>query len=516
MKSAAFWRLNTSVAILALSASTALADLTAQDVWADWEGYLTSTGYTVSSRNTATAGGLRIDDLVLTMDIRDEMNDADVVFTFTVNMGSLNFTETGDGSVEIQLPQRMPMTIRGSDDDGGAGEVRLEVTQTNPKMRASGDPDALTYDYSTALMKVALLDITEDGEPISPEVVRFSANISNVVSKTVMENTDGLRSFDFDYTSQGLIYDFGFEDPEKNDRFNMTGGADALSMSGSVNLPTDIDPEDITLMVQSGFSALIELSTLGGMTDINGTEGGSAIEVSATSDKTTFGLALSSEGVGYDIIQENISLNVAGDDIPLPISTTASEASTGFLIPVLKGDDPQPFQFGMTLADFTVPDFLWGMFDPAGQLPRDPATISFDISGALKVLEDLLDPEVAERMDSEEDSPFELLSMVLDELAVYAVGASLYGTGDFTFDNSDTETFDGLPRPVGFVDLSVAGANTLLDTLVNMGFVSDDDAMGARMMLSLFGVPGDEPDTINSRIEINEEGHVLANGQRIQ
>lgn len=515
MKSAAFWRLNTSVAFLALSASTALADLTAQDVWADWEGYLTSTGYTVSSRNTATAGGLRIDDLILTMEIQDEVNDANVVFSFIVDMGSLNFTETGDGSVDIQFPQRMPITIKGSGDDGN-GEIRLEVTQTNPKMRASGDPDALTYDYSTALMKVALLDINEDGEPISPEVVRFSANISNVVSKTVMEHTDELRSFDFDYTSQGLIYDFGFEDPEKGDRFNMTGGADALSMSGSVDLPTDIDPEDLTLMLQSGFSAMVEVSTRGGMTDINGTEGGSSIEMSATSDKTTFGIAVSSDGVGYDVIQENITLNLAGDEIPIPVSTTASEASTGFLMPVLKSDDPQTFQLGMTLADFTVPDFLWGMFDPAGELPHDPATVSFDMSGTLKMLENLFDPEVMARMESDEYKPFDPLSIVFDELAVYAVGASLYGTGDFTFDNSDTKFFDGLPRPVGFVDLSVAGANTLLDTLVNMGLVSDDDAMGARMMLSLFGVPGDEPDTINSRIEINEEGHVLANGQRIQ
>ena len=29
-------------------------------------------------------------------------------------------------------------------------------------------------------------------------------------------------------------------------------------------------------------------------------------------------------------------------------------------------------------------------------------------------------------------------------------------------------------------------------------------------------LPGDAPDTLNSKLEINAEGHILANGQRIQ
>ena len=55
-----------------------------------------------------------------------------------------------------------------------------------------------------------------------------------------------------------------------------------------------------------------------------------------------------------------------------------------------------------------------------------------------------------------------------------------------------------------------------LDKLIEMGLVSDQDAMGARMMMSMFAVPGSEPDTLSSTIEVNEQGHVLANGQRIK
>jgi hypothetical protein len=55
-----------------------------------------------------------------------------------------------------------------------------------------------------------------------------------------------------------------------------------------------------------------------------------------------------------------------------------------------------------------------------------------------------------------------------------------------------------------------------MDTLVNMGLLPQEQAMGARMMMGLFARPGDGPDTLTSTIEVKEDGSVLANGQRIQ
>jgi hypothetical protein len=57
--------------------------------------------------------------------------------------------------------------------------------------------------------------------------------------------------------------------------------------------------------------------------------------------------------------------------------------------------------------------------------------------------------------------------------------------------------------------------NGLIDTLSTMGLLPTDQVMGARMMLGLFTVPvGD--DELTSTIEVNAEGHILANGQRLQ
>ena len=62
----------------------------------------------------------------------------------------------------------------------------------------------------------------------------------------------------------------------------------------------------------------------------------------------------------------------------------------------------------------------------------------------------------------------------------------------------------------------LTGGNGLLDTLVGLGLLPEEQAMGARMMLGLFARPGDGPDTLVSTIEVKEDGSVLANGQRVR
>ena len=132
------------------------------------------------------------------------------------------------------------------------------------------------------------------------------------------------------------------------------------------------------------------------------------------------------------------------------------------------------------------------------------------------MLFDFLNPDQAAALQSSGAAPGELIALTLNNLVVDAVGARLTGTGDFTFDNSDLVSFGGIPRPTGAIDLKLVGGNGLLDKLVAVGVLPQQQAMGARMMMGLFAVAGPEEDTLNSKIEINEAGHILANGQRVQ
>lgn len=55
-----------------------------------------------------------------------------------------------------------------------------------------------------------------------------------------------------------------------------------------------------------------------------------------------------------------------------------------------------------------------------------------------------------------------------------------------------------------------------MDKLVAIGLLPAQQVTGARLMLGLFAVPGATPDTLSSKIEFNEAGQILANGQRIK
>ena len=97
-----------------------------------------------------------------------------------------------------------------------------------------------------------------------------------------------------------------------------------------------------------------------------------------------------------------------------------------------------------------------------------------------------------------------------------AVGIKLTGTGDFAFNNGDLESFGGFPAPSGEANFQLSGANTLIGKLIEMGLITESDAMGARMMMGMFAVPGEDEDTLTSKIEIAEDGQILANGQHIK
>ena len=108
-------------------------------------------------------------------------------------------------------------------------------------------------------------------------------------------------------------------------------------------------------------------------------------------------------------------------------------------------------------------------------------------------------------------APGQLNAVNINEIKLNIAGAELTGDGDFAFNN------DGMmPVPSGVMNMMLTGGNGLLDTLVGMGLVPEEQAMGARMMMGLFTRPGDGDDTLVSTIEVNEDGSILANGQRIK
>ncbi len=492
-----------------VASHAAHADLAAQDVWADWKSYLASAGYSVSGDETSSGNGLTVDNMALSMLMPDGSG------TFAVTIDTISFTENGDGTVAIAMPGSIPMMFEGSVEGEEPVKGVLTYTQTGNTMVASGTPQDLLYTYTASQAAIALSSLTIDGTPVLESQAKVSVTFTNIASSTRMQLGE-LRTYVQRGTADSLDYDIAFIDPETQDNGKFKGAIQGVAFDGSGAIPLDMDPSNFNQMLADGFAVDGAFTYASGNSSIQGVGDGQNFSLTSASQGGEISVTMDASKIAYDVDQKQTALNMSSSDFPLPIDINAALSAFKLSIPVAKSDTEQDFSVGMTLSDFTMSDMLWSMFDPAAQLPRDPATIALDLTGKVKMLFDFLDPNVAASLESSGEAPAELNALTINKLLVSMVGASVSGTGDFTFDNSDKETFDGMPRPMGHVDLDVSGANGLLDKLTAMGFIGDQEVMGARMMMTMLAVPGDSPDTLKSKIEINEQGHVLANGQRIK
>ncbi|MFY2823111.1 DUF2125 domain-containing protein [Ruegeria sp. MALMAid1280] len=497
-------------AVLAYAVATqgALADVTAQQVWDDWQAYLTQMGYAVSAEQSVSGNVTTITDMTMVVEVPDSED------SFQMAIPQMTLTENGDGTVNIGLPENLPMTVSGDEEDSSFS-VDIVYYHDGLEMVVSGDPDDMTYDYSAPTLGAKLANLTVDGDTMPNDVLALDVKLSDVAGSSQMKIGEN-RKVDQKFTADGLTYDLVFNDPEGSDDGKIDGAMKDLAFEGLSVIPSDFDGSDPASFFQgdTSFSGLFTYGS--GNTAIDGTSEGQAFSMGSESQGGRFGASLDEQRLAYDIEQNNAKLAVTTADLPFPIEIAMAKTGVSFEFPLKQSEEEQPFGFALNLTDFTMSDVLWSIFDPAGALPRDPATITLDTTGTAKILTNFFDPASIEAMEESGEAPGELNSLKINELLVSLVGAKLTGDADFTFDNSNTEEFDGMPAPSGVANLQLVGANALIDKLIGMGLVEESDAMGARMMMGLMAVPGDEPDTLNSKIEFTEDGQILANGQRIK
>lgn len=496
----------TSLVMLATGAS---ADVTAKDIWTDWKGYMSGFGYEVEATEAMSGNSLIITDMKLGFALPEEEGD------IAMTVDKVDFVDNGDGTVSITFPEVMPMKFIMTPNGGPSINAAVNYTTQNFKMTASGDPSKVTYDYSGDAIAFTLDELEIDGESLGDDIAKVAFNSTGVSGRTIM-TVGALRAVEQAMTLASSTYSMRFKEPGGTDGFDMTGAIGKMTFNGQSTLPKTIDPNDFNAAMKAGFAIDGTFSYENSSSEFAITDRGDVMQGNSSAQYASAGIVMNKDKLEYDIDSTGIAFNLMGGEVPFPIEVAMGEMDINFMMPVAKSDVPSDFAVGLNLADFSTSEMLWSLVDPTGALPHDPATLSFDITGKAKWLFDLFDPEQMAAVEDGEMAPGELNALTLNKLLVSIAGAKLTGTGDFTFDNTDLESFDGMPKPTGAVDVELVGGNGLMDKLVEMGLLPQEQAMGARMMMGLFARPGEGEDTLKSKLEINEEGHIIANGQRIQ
>lgn len=491
------------------------ADVTPAQVWDDLSELLEGVGYEVSVTESESGGNLLLGDLTLRMAIPESEGQA--AGDVTVGLADLTLEDLGDGTVGLRFPSPMPIEVRVTEEGTDPVEMTLELTQDALSLIASGDPDALNYAYSADATQLDLVRLVAEGEELSRDVFSASLGTGPLSGNSEVATVDGKRRYGHSYQTGELRYDLSGSDPEQPDATaQVSGRLTGLTSKGESVIPEIADQSDASAIMSAGFEGSGAFTFETGQTSFAFTEDGNTTTGSSSSQGGRLEGALDGTRMSYALSLDTLTYEAEGGELPFPVSAAIEKVGLNLSLPLAEAEAPQDMALGMTLGGLTLSDAIWGIFDPGATLPRDPATVAFDITGKATPLVSIFDPAGLTKLEEEETPPAELNALTLNSLTVSAAGAEITGQGDFTFNQDDTESFGGMPAPEGEVTFNISGANGLIDKLIAMGLLSQQDAMGARMMLGMFTVPGSAPDTQVSTIEVNDQGQILANGQRIK
>lgn len=500
MKQGGFW--GVSAAFVLIGTTALHAQVTAEQVWQNWKDL--SAGY--GQELTTTGETRQGDTLVVTgMAFTSTAPDA----TVTGSLEEVRFRELGNGTVEITMSPRYPITMEIDDVDGPVA-VNLELTHQNLKMIAGGSPDSTSYDFSADRMDIATTGVTQAGAAMP---FKGAMAITGLGGNYVVTRKDGgMVDLASTVNAGSMNLTFAGTDPDTNGElaFDMTIAQLAAVTSG--NFGAMLEMEDIGPALAAGLAADFAVTYGASALDMKVLENGQETTVAAKATGGSIGAAIDRVRMAYKGGATGVDVKVTGGGLPLPeVAVSYTEAAFDFLVPVGKGDAPQDFVLSVALRDMAVSDGIWSLFDPMANLPRDPVTLVIDAKGTATLTADLLD----EAAMASGAPPGTLESLSVPTILLKLAGAELTGNGALTFDNTDLETFGGIPAPTGKIDLQLVGGNTLIDKLVAMGLIPEDQAMGARMMMGMFARPGNGPDTLTSTIEFKDKGF-FANGMRLQ
>lgn len=477
--------------------------LTAQEAWEKWQAAAESYGQTLSNDGEASMDGKLT---VRGVSVSTEMDEA----SLSARIEEVVFAEQADGTVNITMSESFPLVVSGTDaETGEVFDITVTVEQPGMVMNASDAEDgtAFAYDAPSILARVTEFKIDDQPTPLTVEVaLTGSAGMYSVGAGAGAPVTSAFESSE-------LSVNVDVTDPEGSGTASVAVTVDGLTSDSLAVGIDEAETDDMAEMLAKGF-AVEGAANYGAVSfDMDFTDGGDTFAAQGGLSGGGAEFAMSAEGLSYDVGYEGLEVSVSGSEIPLPqVSLRAAAASTAVSIPTLVSEVAEPFAFRTALEGLELGEEIWSLFDPAGVLPRTPATLIVDLAGSGRWMLDIFDEAAMTEMEMSGATPGEVEQLELKELKLSLGGADLSGEGAFTLDNSDLQTFGGVPRPEGKANFRLIGGNGLLENLTKMGIVPQEDVMMVRMMTGMLARPGAGPDELVSEVVIDGSGQLLING----
>lgn len=499
-------RLTTSViALCAASATPVMAEVTAADVFANQQALMGSMGMTLSGDVT--------DNQLIAPEVNAILPQGLGSFQISTD-ATIDMVSNSDGTVTITYPSPMDIKIAGA---GFGGQDSFEATATMTHdgytITASGNVSDITYSMDAENVRIDANDVSLNSAGIEDVDLEGYYLLSSYSAETQVTVGNLVT-----YVAQAEIGETSGDFTISMDNIVSTNTQSTQPMTSNVSATLPVGGSDImnlSAALRDGLSFSVETATNGTQSSAETTLNGDILN----SQKSVIGsqvalVAMNEDGLIANGVADGVAITFR-DELVFPgdLNFGAETMSVNYDIPLNASEESQDFRVATSFKGLTLGDEIWNLFDPAGQLPRDPAEVSFDVTGSGINGMDLLDFVAWTRLMGPPDVQVD--DLTIENLRIAAVGAELTAQGAMTFDWTDMQTIPGIARPEGQVTVNLNGANALMDTLAAMGIFPEEELMMPRMMLGMFATPvGD--DMLESVLEVNDQGHVLANGQRLQ
>jgi len=486
----------------------AAADVTPQDVWDNMVAGYGAFGFEVNAQLDSTGDTLTINDGVASLTypiIGGQM---------TATLPPMTLTAVGNGTVQITTPATYASALQADiPEEGEQLSVDFIISQDGFNSIASGNPGDVTYTTSASSLDMLVNNLVVPSEDFGVFELQFDGEgYSSVTTITVADDAVTISN---EAANNAAVTTINVDVDGLKQETISNGGA--LSTSFAAVIPDDTDIMNLAPALRAGLSIVGASESSGGNSVTKSFSGDTMVsEQSQVTLAGTGSFGFDASGIRFEGGSDGGSTTISGADmgLPFPIELGFGAVSANFAFPLLASEDAQAFAYGFSLNEVSVADDIWNLIDPGQGLDRSPISLGLDLSGELLNTLDLVDPATWEQID-DGVVPLEPLSVSINELSVGALGATISAIGAFTFDNTDMQTIPGFPRPEGKASARATGLNAAIDQLVATGLVREDDVMMPRMFMGMFAV-AEGNDVLTTEVEINSEGHILLNGQRVQ
>jgi len=493
-----------SLAPALLLATAAAADISADQLWSAWQAGAESSGQDITAADVAREdGALRLSDVSLRASHPDGSTLTEIDWIL--------LEETGDGRVRGRFAPRLRVTGRFTGSDGQPGTMDAALRIVDAEFLASGSPQALVQTLTAGRIELERIAVAgPDGVVADAGAMGHLADVSTRYETTGQET--GRLSVTGDATAGAARLALWAENTPEAERLDVEIGFEGLAWRfDNLLVPAEKDIHPLRSGMRVAFDARFDgvrsrlalanadparrlsMETQGGAGEISVGAGGDALR--------------------YRLVAGALRTSVAAPDLPFgTLTAEIGKAEFDLLLPLGPVGGHGDFALAYRLREIAPGPEVWMLIDATGALDRTPAAFDLAVSGRLRLPGDVLSRPM-QGQAAGRASPAELDVLSIDRLALSAVGAEVRGEGTLDFPADAPPLANGVQTPVGSLRFELTGADALLERLGTLGIVPQNQVMGLRMMLSMFTIPGPDPESMLVDLDFTPEGRILANGE---